>query len=208
MLELAKVYIFGYSGHSYVIIETLIALGYHIVGYFDKREADKNPYQLSYFGDENEAELKDIIGSDFVFPCVGDNTTRKSIIDLFELHDLRQLIIIDTSALVSPTATVGVSTYIGKGDVINALASIGKGCIINTSAIIEHECYISDYVHIAPSAVLCGNVIIDSNVLIGANTVIKQGVSVQNHTVIGAGSVVIRNINSGTRWAGNPARQL
>lgn len=208
MLELAKVYIFGYSGHSYVVIESLIALGYHIAGYFDKREADKNPYQLPYLGDETKARLNDIIGTAFVFPTIGDNSIREKIVELFNSHGLRQMTVIDPSALVSSSAIVGSSTYIGKGAIVNALAYIGKGCIINSGATVEHECYIDDYVHIAPSVVLCGNVIVGRNVLIGANAVVKQGISIHTNTTIGAGSVVLKDIFTATRWAGNPAKQI
>ena len=62
-----RVYIFGYSGHSYVIIETLQAMGIEIGGYFDKLEAGINPYDLPFMGFEKDAGVKKILGNDFVF---------------------------------------------------------------------------------------------------------------------------------------------
>ena len=45
-----KVIIVGYSGHSYVIIDTLIELGYNIFGYVEKNELTNNPYNLRFLG--------------------------------------------------------------------------------------------------------------------------------------------------------------
>ena len=36
----------GYSGHSYVCIETSILLGFEINGYYDIEEKSVNPYRL------------------------------------------------------------------------------------------------------------------------------------------------------------------
>ena len=191
-----------------MVIETLVTLGYHILGYFDKREADKNPYQLPYLGDETKARLNDIIGTDFVFPTIGDNSIREKIVELFNNHGLRQMTVIDPSALVSSSVTVGSSTYIGKGAIVNAQAYVGKGCIINTGAIVEHDCHMDDYVHLAPSTVLSGNVTLGSHVFIGASAVVKQGITIQSKAIIGAGSVVIRDVPIETCWVGNPARKL
>jgi len=44
----------GYSGHSYVIIDILLNAGRMVTAYCDSEEKDKNPYNLSYLGKENE----------------------------------------------------------------------------------------------------------------------------------------------------------
>ena len=76
MLNSKSIYSFGYSGHAYVVIETALALGYEIKGYFDITEAVVNPYQIPYMGFENEVDL--IIDSGF-----GENTV-STIVDLTE----------------------------------------------------------------------------------------------------------------------------
>ncbi|OOG68943.1 acetyltransferase [Algoriphagus sp. A40] len=203
-----SVFLFGYSGHAYVIIESLLDAGFHVRGYFDFQEAERNPYNLEYFGFESEVDLKRIVGNGLVFPSIGENLVRKKLIKLFENLGLTQFVVYDPSANVSRTAKVNSSTYIGKNVTVNAQCEIGKGVILNTSCIIEHDCKVSNCVHIAPGAVLCGNVSVGEDSFIGANSVVRQNVKIYETNVIGAGSVVTSDVNESGVWIGNKLRKL
>ena len=208
MSDNKQVFIFGYSGHAYVIIESLLDAGYIIRGYFDSRKGIKNPYHLEYFGNEKEVDLNKIVGKNLVFPCVGDNLVRKRIIELFEKFELNQFVVKDPSAKVSSSASVSVSTYIGRSVIVNAQSIIGKGVILNTSCIVEHECLISDFTHLAPGVVLCGNVTVFENTFVGANSVVRNNLIINANNVIGAGSVVVKDIQEVGIWVGNNLRKL
>lgn len=208
MSETRSVFLFGYSGHSYVIIESLLDAGYAIKGYFDFQRPERNPYDLEYFGYEGEVDVKTIVGNDLVFPSIGENPTRKKLIGFFEHYELHQFVAIDPSAQVSKTASFDYSTYIGKNVVVNAQSEIGKGVILNTSCIVEHECVVSDYVHIAPGAVLTGNVYVGTESFVGANSVVRQNVRITAENVIGAGSVVLSDVEEKGVWVGNKLRKL
>ncbi len=201
-----SIYIFGYSGHSYVVLESILDLGYSIKGYFDIEKATQNPFNLDYIGFEKDLQVKDIIGDDFVFPTIGDNKLRYQVVRLFNYSQLNQLSIIDPTALVSDTAVIGKSTYVGKGAVVNSLTKIGNGVILNSGSIIEHECEIEDNVHLAPGSTICGNVKIEKNSFIGANSVVLPNLRIVNDVVLGAGSVLTKSIISSSTWMGNPAR--
>ena len=208
MLESKSIYIFGYSGHAYVVIESILDLGFTIKGYFDIQKANQNPYDLEYMGSEKSVDLKQIVGSEFVFPCVGDNLLRNQMLQLFKEKGLNQCTIIDSTANVSPSAQIGVSTYVGKGSIINAQAQIGDACIVNSGAIIEHECGVSSASHIAPGAVLCGNVQVGNKTLIGAKSVIRPNLFICGDVTLGAGSVLVKSIENEGTWVGNPAREI
>lgn len=208
MLEARKVFIFGYSGHAYVIIESFLAAGYSIGGYFDFEENQLNPYQLPYFGFEGRVDVNAIVEDNFVFPSVGDNKIRAKLIAFFEKHNLKQCSIIDPTAQVSATAKIETSSYIGKNACVNAQVKIQKGAIINTAAIIEHECNIRPFSHISPGAVLCGNVEIGEYAFIGANAVVRNNISICAEAVVGAGGVVVKSISDKGTWVGNPSKKL
>jgi len=191
-----------------VVIESILDLGYTIKGYFDIQKANQNPYDLEYMGSEKSVDLKQIVGSDFVFPCVGDNLLRNQMLQLFKENGLNQCAIIDPTVNVSPSAQIGVSTYVGKGSIINAQAQIGDACIINSGAIIEHECGVSSASHVAPGAVLCGNVQVGNRTLIGARTVVRPNLSICGDVTLGAGSVLVKSIENKGIWVGNPAREI
>ena len=207
MSEAKRVILFGYSGHAYVIIESFIAAGFTIAGYFDYHEAKTNPYQIPYFGFEGSVDVPSIVKSDFVFPSVGENTIRAKLVSFFEKYHLKQCVLIDPSAKVSNSTSIGLSTYVGVNSIINAQSQIGKGVIINTAAIIEHECEVQDFSHIAPAAVLCGNVNVGKGTFIGANAVVRNNTSICSDVIIGAGSVVAKSIGEKGIWVGNPSKK-
>ena len=208
MQDFKNVYIFGYSGHAYVLIESMLELGYTVLGYFDKQKAMSNPYNLEYFGYELDVDLRSIIKEHYVFPTVGEQPIREKIVNLFVAKNLNQFILIDKTAHVSKTATIGLSTYIGKNSSVNALSKIGTGVIINTNSVVEHECEIGDFVHLAPSATLAGNVKIGNRSFVGANAVSKQNSSIGSDCILGAGSVLLKDLPKGETWIGNPARKM
>lgn len=206
--ELNTVIIFGYSGHSYVVIDTLLRNQKIIAGYFEQVEQASNPYKLRYLGVETEAALKKIPSNCSVFPCLGSNVIREKLSFLFESNKLSEMVVMHPTSYISTTTEIGKSTYIGANSIVNPFTKIGKGCIINTAAIVEHECTIGDYTHIAPGAVLAGNVVIGKSCFIGANSVIKNGITIGNNVTIGAGSVVVKDIPNDGIWLGNPAKKM
>ena len=201
-------HVLGYSGHAYVVLDIAIANGFRPIGYFDMQEATFNPYDLKYMGYEADVDLENTLGGNDVFPAMGSNSIRKRLVELLERNQIQQITLSHPSAIISAKSNVGRSTLVAQGVVINSLAQIGHGCIINTRAVIEHECKIDNFVHIAPGAVLAGAVQIGKGSFIGANAVIKDGIHIGEDVVIGAGSVVVKDIEDGGVWAGNPAKRL
>lgn len=202
------IYLMGYSGHAYVVIEALDTKKYTVQGYFDFQEQTKNPYAIPYLGNEQDESFVSITKNGFVFPAIGSNSIRKKLITFLNTKNIVQINIVAPSAIVSQTALFGKSIFISNGAIVNAQVELGDGAIINTGAIVEHECKIGAYAHIGPSAVLTGNVKIGDRTFVGANTVIKQGVRIGRDVIIGAGSVIIRDIPDGKKVVGNPSREI
>lgn len=208
MTQQNKIFIIGYSGHAYVVLDSILEQGLHVGGYFAKDFNVEDPYNLEFFGDERADDVGLILDGNLIFPCIGDNSIREKIVSFIKSKSFNQLAVIDKTALVSSKATIGLSTFVGKNTVINSLAKIGEGVIINTGAIIEHECVIGDFSHVAPNATLAGNVTLGSKVFFGVGAVAKQGISIGDNSIVGAGSVVISDIPANEVWAGNPARKI
>ncbi len=208
MLKSKNFYIFGYSGHAYVVLDVAIRNGFNPVGYFDITKAENNPYGLEFLGSEDDVNVRTVIENGVVFPGIGSNKIREKLNKFCHRFNIEQIVLVDPLACVSKMAKLGDGTIVMQNAAVNSLAQIGLGCIINTGAIVEHECSIGNYSHIAPGATLAGNVTIGSNVFVGANAVIKQGITIGNDVVIGAGAVVVKNIPVGEIWIGNPAIKI
>lgn len=202
-----KYNLFGYSGHSYVIADTILMSGGIINGYYGM-EKPVNPYSIKYLGNENQTNEKDFDRECLYFPSVGDGTVRRKMVEFIEIQNLKQTVLQHPSAIVSPLAILENSVFIGAGAIVNTKSIIKKGTIINTRAIIEHECLIGEFCHIAPGTVLTGNVSVDDFTFIGANSVIIPGKKIGKNVIVGAGSVVLNDIPDNEVWVGNPARKI
>lgn len=198
--------VFGYSGHAYVVLDILLANQYHIAGYCDTTAKNNNPFNLHYWGTEQDGHLFEKLKGHHAFLGIGNNPIRAKLFEKLVQHHINTPSAIHTSAVLSPFAKIGAGTVVMPGAVINAMAKIGNAVICNSSCVIEHECIIDDYAHIAPGAVLAGNVSIGKNSFVGANAVVKQGITIGANAVIGAGAVIIKDVADGLTVYGNPAK--
>lgn len=201
-----KAVVIGYSGHSFVVIDTLLSINYEIIGYCEQNEKINNPYDLAYLGSETNLEFVNKASHFDFFLALGDNKIRAKVYSfLLRNSTINFPSAIHSESFVSNMASLGNGTVVMPGAVINALATVGEAVICNSASVIEHECQIGNFVHIAPGAVLAGNVTIGEGTFIGANAVIKQGIKIGENVTVGAGAVITKNISDGLTVFGNPA---
>lgn len=203
-----RVAIIGYSGHAYVVLDACVKMGLAIKYYCDKTYlGNRDPYGLSYLGDESHADFVWDNVEGFVLG-IGDNNIRARIAVSVKAKGKKLISVVHPSSLINDFVRLGEGVFLASNCVLNPFAAVGDYCIINTGAIVEHECFLGSAVHIAPGAVLAGNVQVGDNTFIGANSVIKQGVKIGKNVIVGAGSVVLTDIPDGEKWVGNPARKM
>lgn len=197
------VIIIGAGGQARVILSTLMALGEKIAGFIDSNPQLLNKIIHGYpvLGD---ASLLPQLSGHTAIIGIGNNAIRKRIATTYP--DL------NWQTFIHPTATVHSSVYMGKGTIVAAGAviqidaAIGDHSIVNTSASIDHDCRIDDFAHIAPGTRLGGNVKIGEGALIGINSCAIYGMTVGAWSVVGAGSVIVRPIESEVYAKGAPAK--
>ncbi|MGA9045506.1 acetyltransferase [Sulfuricurvum sp.] len=191
-----EIYIYGMSGHGRVVADVALACGYTIAGWID--DADTN--------DVPNWETFERLHTDGAIALgIGDNRTRSRIADKIILagHTLPPLI--HPSAIISPSATIGIGSLVMPLCVVNANAMISRGTIVNSGAIIEHDCILGAYSHISPNASLAGGVSVGDFTHIGIGSVILQNITVGQNTIVGAGAVVIDNLPDNCTAVGVPA---
>jgi maltose O-acetyltransferase len=108
-----------------------------------------------------------------------------------------------------PRLVIRERTYVNRFTMFDASEDIevGQGCLIGPF------CYLTDHDHGTASSglfseqpLLSSALRIGNNVWIGAGVTILKGVTIGANAVIGAGAVVTRDVASGERVAGAPAR--
>ena len=181
----------GFGGHAKSVADCIERCGkYKIVGYTDSEER-KSKY--AYLG--SDEVLSEYFKKGFcnVVICIGylgKGTLREKLYSSLKEQGFSFPTIIDPSAIISESASIGEGTFVGKNAVINCDVEVGKMCIINTAAIIEHESCVGDFSHISVGTVLCGQVKVGKAAFVGANATVIQCQTVDERKIVPAGFTV------------------
>lgn len=190
------VIVVGAGGNGRVTSEIIAAAGDHFVGFLDD-----NP-SMNVLGCVRDFEK--FLDCCFIV-AIGNAEIRERIVNM--MAGVEWYTAIHPSAIISPTATVGLGTAVMPNAVIHTGASVGNHCIINTGAIVEHDNRIEDYVHISVGAKLGGTVRVGKASWIGIGATISNNISVCGGCMVGAGSVVVRDLTYPAIYKGVPARE-
>jgi len=203
------VVIVGAGGHAKVCIELFRASGVQVaccIGNADSTE-DTCLGVPVLKGDVHLERLR-AEGSAFAFVAIGANAVRQKLAASATALGYELINAISPAAVVSPTARLGKGIAIMAGAVINADTRIADLAIINTSASVDHDGDIGEAVHIAPQCGLAGNVTVGARSFLGIGSKVIPGVHIGQDVISGAGSVIVSDIESHSRIAGVPARNL
>ncbi|MHC1690808.1 MAG: DapH/DapD/GlmU-related protein [Bacteroidales bacterium] len=105
---------------------------------------------------------------------------------------------------------IGAYSRVGLGNVIIGPIEIGSHVILAQNIAIsglDHK-YKDVKKRIDEQGVDTGLIVIEDNVWVGANSIITKGVTIGTHSIVAGGSVVVKNVDSYTIVAGNPARTV
>jgi len=212
-----KVIILGSGGHSKVVVDSIEKQGaYCVAGFVDTSKSNievksklYKKYELIGYDENLESIFNSGVENAFIgLGIMKHNDTRVNLIKRLNDIGFNLVTVVDPTAEVATSASIGTGTYIGKRAIINSSAIIGNNSIVNTGAIVEHDCVVGDNSHISIGTVLCGNVAVGNNCLIGANATIIEGLTVEDESIIGAGTLVNKDIPGASIAVGVPARVI
>lgn len=146
---------------------------------------------------------------------------------------IRQFTVIYAGTKIGNDFQTGVNAFIREDNIIGDNVSVGTNAVleygnkignnvrIHSGSFLE-KVTIGNNVFIAPNVVFtddphppcprysecAGGAVVEDNVKIGANSTILPGISIGRGALIGAGSVVTKNVEAKTVYAGNPAKKI
>ena len=193
----------GAGGHAESVADSLDMDQYELVGFIDGAKTGTH-MGLPVLGKDitDTPDYRDYV----YFVAIGNSHYRKLWFEKLRDLQLPVINIIDKTALISKSASIGIGNFVGKLAIINAGSTVGDNNIINTKALVEHECRIGNHTHLATNSAINGDVIVGDSVLLGSTAVCNGQLTIGDHAIIGAGSVVLGDVEPWTTVVGAPAR--
>lgn len=206
---MSRVAVVGGGGHAKVVIDLLRAGGHDVVACLDAPLVGQRINGVPVLGGEDEYLPRlQAEGVNDVFVALGENRLRRKVVARIQQLGMRFVSAIGRSAVLSPSAKIGVGCAIMEGAIVNADAIIGDFAIINTNASVDHDCVVENFCHVAPGSVLAGCVRLGEGVFLGAGSRVIPGINIAAGIIVGAGAAVVRDIEDAGVWVGVPARQI
>jgi len=197
--------IVGGGGHSLVVADAAIQAGLAVIGFLDDDPDARLTRRLDRLGGLSMLDKPDFVHHHPVILAMGDLALRRRLIPNLPQ---RAATIIHPSAIVSPTAIIGVGVSIGPGAVVHTDAVVGDHAIVNSASIVEHDCVVGVNTHLAPNSTLGGDVVVGDDTLIGLGASVLPGVRIGDRCTVGASSAVIQDLPAGATAVGVPARAI
>ena len=206
--------IIGASSQAKVIIDMLHVLNdFTIIGIIDIEE--KVVLQVmgyNVLGTEEDIlprlidEYEDLSG----ILAINDNLQRSAVLQNIKkiAPDFKFAAIVDFSATIAESVSIGEGAIIMPGVVVNNSASIGRFCILNTNSSLDYDCVMEDFSSLASGVTVGGNVTIGHHTAISLGANIIDGVSIGEHSAIGAGATVISSVPAYSVVYGAPAKVM
>lgn len=204
-----RLIVIGAGGHGKVVADIALASGFEILGFLDDKGTEAPLPGFQVLGTIGQVPLlAQEWGSLGMAIAIGDNGSRKRIVDQLRGSGLPFIRLIHPSAIISPFAHIGVGTIVMPGAVVNAGAAVGEHAILNTCCSVDHDCSIGDFAHISPGVHLAGNVAVGEGSHLGIGAFIIPGQSIGEWSIVGAGAVVVKGIPPRVMAAGVPAAKI
>lgn len=116
--------------------------------------------------------------------------------------------VIDPSAVISPTATLGEGVIITSHCTVACSALLHDNVALNVKSIIGHDIVVKEHTVISSMVNIGGACVLGARTYVGMASQIKEGLVIGDDVIVGMGSVVHHNIQDQMIALGNPARPM
>lgn len=137
-----------------------------------------------------------------------DPKIKKQIANLLLKKDARFYSLIHPTAIIGHNVTLGIGAIVCPYCILTNDIAIGDFVFMNTNSTVGHDSRIGDYTSINGKVEITGNSEVGSECIFGVGAKLIPGRKIANGATVGAGSVVIRNVNSAKTVFGNPAKSI
>jgi len=177
-----------------------------IVGILSDVEVDSQRFsnsRVQHIG--RISDLNSIDATHYII-AVGSAQDRLTIFKKIQT-DLQAATLIHPSVAAGFGCSFGEGTAILGGTRISPECTIGNHVYVSHGVLIGHETKIGDFCSVFPGATIAGNVSLGLAATAGSSCTVIEKTLVNDYAFIAAGSVVIREVPSGAKVMGVPAKE-
>ena len=176
---------------SELILDPLV---YEIMGYIGPQANHHSLFPTySYLGTDAVIDAPDWADAAFVL-ALSKNKRRGELFDRLNQSGRKVISLLHPSAVVYPSATIGVGAIILPKAIISTHAELGNSVFVNYGALVGHDVTVGSFSFIAPGARVLGEAYIGSGSVIGANSVIHPQVRIGKNVRIAANTVITKDV--------------
>jgi sugar O-acyltransferase (sialic acid O-acetyltransferase NeuD family) len=115
---------------------------------------------------------------------------------------------VSSKAFVWHNVEIGENTMIFENNVLQHRVRIGANAVLWSGNHVGHQTQIEDHCFISSHVVISGFCTVGRSSFMGVNSCVGDYLTIGEDCVVGAGAVVVRNLEPGKVYVGNPARPL
>ncbi len=181
---------------------------YNLLGFLDDdvNKIGKEFYGYPVVGDSNH--LLSMPREVVVAIGIASPKVKRSLHEKIRGHGFQCPSFISKNAWISRNVKVGAGIIIYPGVSINYETVVEDFVIMNMNCAIGHNCYISKYSVLAPGVNLAGFTVIEEGVDIGIGVSTRQNTHVGQDAVIGGQSMLVTDVDAGSKIIGVPGRKI
>lgn len=145
---------------------------------------------------------------DVFFCAIGKVRDRKKTCEIILTKGGSFINLIHPTAIVSPSAKIGVGVAIKAFSSLASDVTIGNFVYLQSSVILGHDVKIGNYCHVNSFAFCAGYVNIEDLCVINAGAKLIQNIKVGTGATVGIGSIVLTRVKAETTVFGMPAKKI
>ena len=141
---------------------------------------------------------------DYFVLGIGVPDARRRVAESLVEAGARFLTLVHPTAVVAPSAVIGVGAVICPFCVVSDSVSVGRWALLNYHSSVGHDASVGDYAVLSPYATLGGGALVADDVFLGLHAAVGPGVSVGARAKVSANSSALAAVPADCIVWGSP----